>query len=117
MQTLLTSLKPIGNVVLIAATFFTIFGILGVQVKSQYFFFILLLYLVCLPVVFFVYQYLSLQLFKGKFYSCHDVLSTIEVKNKSDCLSNNGKWVNNEYNFDNLARVSIFIPLSLGFLL
>ena len=73
-QTLLTSLKPIGNVVLIAATFFTIFGILGVQ------------------------------LFKGKFYSCHDVVSTIEVKNKSDCLSNNGNWLNNEYNFDNLAR-------------
>ena len=31
-QTLLFSLKPIGNTVLIAAVFFLIFGILGVQV-------------------------------------------------------------------------------------
>ena len=34
-ETLLSSLKPIGNVVLIAATFFTIFGILGVQVRFE----------------------------------------------------------------------------------
>ena len=32
-ETLISSLKPIGNIVLIAATFFIIFGILGVQVK------------------------------------------------------------------------------------
>ena len=31
----MSSLKPIGNVVLIAATFFTIFGILGVQVRFK----------------------------------------------------------------------------------
>ena len=31
-ETLISSLKPIGNIVLIAATFFAIFGILGVQV-------------------------------------------------------------------------------------
>ena len=31
-QTLLYSLKPIGNTVLIAAIFFIVFGILGVQV-------------------------------------------------------------------------------------
>ena len=31
-QTLLSSLKPIGNIVLICMTFFVIFGILGVQV-------------------------------------------------------------------------------------
>ena len=30
-QTLLTSLRPIGNIVLICCTFFIIFGILGVQ--------------------------------------------------------------------------------------
>lgn len=43
-ETLMSSLKPIGNVVLIAATFFTIFGILGVQVrfKREYVFFICL---------------------------------------------------------------------------
>ena len=33
-QTLLSSLKPIGNIVLICCTFFIIFGILGVQVKA-----------------------------------------------------------------------------------
>lgn len=33
-QTLLYSLKPIGNTVLIAAIFFAMFGILGVQVRQ-----------------------------------------------------------------------------------
>jgi len=33
-QTLLSSLRPIGNIVLICCTFFIIFGILGVQVIS-----------------------------------------------------------------------------------
>ena len=33
-QTLLSSLRPIGNIVLICCTFFIIFGILGVQVCS-----------------------------------------------------------------------------------
>lgn len=33
-QTLLSSLRPIGNIVLICCTFFIIFGILGVQVKN-----------------------------------------------------------------------------------
>ena len=35
-QTLLSSLKPIGNIVLICCTFFLIFGILGVQVSHFY---------------------------------------------------------------------------------
>jgi hypothetical protein len=34
-QTLLSSLKPIGNIVLICCTFFIIFGILGVQVSHS----------------------------------------------------------------------------------
>ena len=33
-QTLLSSLKPIGNIVLICICFFLIFGILGVQVRG-----------------------------------------------------------------------------------
>ena len=33
-QTLLSSLRPIGNIVLICCTFFIIFGILGVQVTN-----------------------------------------------------------------------------------
>lgn len=54
-ETLITSLKPIGNIVLIAATFFIIFGILGVQ------------------------------LFKGKFYYCaeaSDVNSRVDCLSK-----------------------------------
>ena len=48
-QTLLYSLKPIGNTVLIAAIFFVMFGILGVQVRQkQFFFFNDFLMLVCL---------------------------------------------------------------------
>lgn len=39
-QTLLSSLRPIGNIVLICCTFFIIFGILGVQVS--YFFMIII---------------------------------------------------------------------------
>ena len=35
-QTLLSSLKPIGNIVLICCTFFIIFGILGVQVINPF---------------------------------------------------------------------------------
>lgn len=34
-QTLLSSLRPIGNIVLICCTFFIIFGILGVQVSFK----------------------------------------------------------------------------------
>ena len=34
-ETLISSLKPIGNIVVIAATFFIIFGILGVQVNLK----------------------------------------------------------------------------------
>lgn len=32
-ETLMSSLKPIGNIVVICCAFFIIFGILGVQVK------------------------------------------------------------------------------------
>ena len=39
-QTLLSSLKPIGNIVLICCTFFIIFGILGVQVPALFFFYL-----------------------------------------------------------------------------
>lgn len=35
-ETLITSLKPIGNIVLICCAFFIIFGILGVQVNICY---------------------------------------------------------------------------------
>ncbi|KAL3273058.1 hypothetical protein HHI36_014513 [Cryptolaemus montrouzieri] len=79
-QTLLSSLRPIGNIVLICCTFFIIFGILGVQ------------------------------LFKGTFYHCTG--KNIQgVQNKSDCISREGKWENEKYNFDDLgqALMSLFV--------
>lgn len=84
-QTLLLSLRPIGNIVLICCTFFIIFGILGVQ------------------------------LFKGTFYYCDgpDPLEIMRtVKTKEDCLMNHkNRWVNRKYNFDNLgqALMALFV--------
>lgn len=34
-ETLITSLRPIGNIVLICCAFFIVFGILGVQVNTR----------------------------------------------------------------------------------
>ncbi|CEF71384.1 Voltage-dependent calcium channel, T-type, alpha-1 subunit family and Ion transport domain and Voltage-dependent channel, four helix bundle domain-containing protein [Strongyloides ratti] len=80
-MTLISSLKPIGNIVLICCTFFIIFGILGVQ------------------------------LFKGMMYHCigPDV-SNITTKNECLAVNGN-KWVNHRYNFDNLgqALMSLFV--------
>ncbi|CAJ0954197.1 unnamed protein product, partial [Mesorhabditis belari] len=80
-MTLISSLKPIGNIVLICCTFFIIFGILGVQ------------------------------LFKGMMHHCvgpeiGNVTTKIECK--SDARN---KWVNHRYNFDNLgqALMSLFV--------
>lgn len=41
-ETLITSLRPIGNIVLICCAFFIVFGILGVQVNICLFFYSLL---------------------------------------------------------------------------
>jgi len=82
-QTLLSSLKPIGNIVLICCTFFIIFGILGVQ------------------------------LFKGIFYYCEGPdAEYVKNKTQCLELSGNGnRWVNHKYNFDNLgqALMSLFV--------
>lgn len=84
-QTLLLSLRPIGNIVLICCTFFIIFGILGVQ------------------------------LFKGTFYYCDgpDPLEIMRtVKTKEDCIMDHrNRWVNRKYNFDNLgqALMALFV--------
>ena len=84
-QTLLSSLRPIGNIVLICCTFFIIFGILGVQ------------------------------LFKGKFYYCDGsdltgILNKTDCLNKGEPY----RWVNRKYNFDNLgqALMSLFVLAS-----
>ncbi|CAI2356326.1 unnamed protein product [Caenorhabditis sp. 36 PRJEB53466] len=80
-MTLISSLKPIGNIVLICCTFFIIFGILGVQ------------------------------LFKGMMYHCigpevSNVTTKIDCLDDS-----RNKWVNHRYNFDNLgqALMSLFV--------
>lgn len=80
-QTLLSSLRPIGNIVLICCTFFIIFGILGVQ------------------------------LFKGKLYHCEGPnISNVKDKIDCLANPNN-EWVNSQYNFDNLgqALMTLFV--------
>lgn len=84
-QTLLLSLRPIGNIVLICCTFFIIFGILGVQ------------------------------LFKGTFYYCDGPMPLEimkHVKTRADCLADpRNRWINRKYNFDNLgqALMALFV--------
>ncbi|PAV82025.1 hypothetical protein WR25_22237 [Diploscapter pachys] len=80
-MTLISSLKPIGNIVLICCTFFVIFGILGVQ------------------------------LFKGMMYHCTGPdIANVTTKDECLQDSRN-KWVNHRYNFDNLgqALMSLFV--------
>merc|ERR1719187_105075 len=82
-QTLLSSLKPIGNIVLICCTFFIIFGILGVQ------------------------------LFKGLFFYCEGPeVHTQNITDRWDCVKfPENRWLNQKYNFDNLgqALMSLFV--------
>ncbi|KAG8268299.1 low voltage-gated calcium channel activity protein [Homalodisca vitripennis] len=80
-QTLLSSLRPIGNIVLICCTFFIIFGILGVQ------------------------------LFKGMFYYCVGPdIKNVKNKTDCLADSRN-MWVNRKYNFDDLGKalMSLFV--------
>ncbi|KAK3869263.1 hypothetical protein Pcinc_024357 [Petrolisthes cinctipes] len=80
-QTLLSSLQPIGNIVLICCTFFIIFGILGVQ------------------------------LFKGSFFYCDGQdLRGVVTKEDCESIPGN-RWVNRKYNFDDLgqALMSLFV--------
>ncbi|XP_013787213.2 voltage-dependent T-type calcium channel subunit alpha-1H-like, partial [Limulus polyphemus] len=81
-QTLLSSLRPIGNIVLICCTFFIIFGILGVQ------------------------------LFKGKLYYCDGpTLKDVHNKTQCLAADPRNEWVNRKYNFDNLgqALMALFV--------
>ncbi|ROT76898.1 putative voltage- gated calcium channel [Penaeus vannamei] len=80
-QTLLSSLQPIGNIVLICCTFFIIFGILGVQ------------------------------LFKGTFFYCEgENLKNVTTKDDCLAIPGN-IWLNRKYNFDDLgqALMSLFV--------
>ncbi|KAJ0177332.1 hypothetical protein K1T71_007341 [Dendrolimus kikuchii] len=80
-QTLLSSLRPIGNIVLICCTFFIIFGILGVQ------------------------------LFKGAFFYCEGAnIKNVKNKTECLAIDGN-VWVNRKYNFDDLGKalMSLFV--------
>ncbi|KAG5672248.1 hypothetical protein PVAND_002390 [Polypedilum vanderplanki] len=80
-QTLLSSLRPIGNIVLICCTFFIIFGILGVQ------------------------------LFKGTFYHCEgENIKGVRNKTDCLERPGNA-WINRKYNFDDLGKalMSLFV--------
>ncbi|KAI6214984.1 Voltage-dependent calcium channel T type alpha-1 [Aphelenchoides besseyi] len=80
-MTLISSLKPIGNIVLICCTFFIIFGILGVQ------------------------------LFKGMMYHCVGAdIGNVTSRADCEADPRN-KWTNQRYNFDNLgqALMSLFV--------
>ncbi|CAF0833175.1 unnamed protein product [Rotaria sordida] len=80
-QTLLSSLKSIGHIVIICCIFFLIFGILGVQ------------------------------LFKGKFYYCKGPLAyNVTTRQQCEAMSDH-RWQNQQYNFDNLgqALLTLFI--------
>ncbi|KAF2893229.1 hypothetical protein ILUMI_12948 [Ignelater luminosus] len=80
-QTLLSSLRPIGNIVLICCTFFIIFGILGVQ------------------------------LFKGAFYYCKGDNSRGVHNRTECLERPGNHWVNQKYNFDDLGKalMSLFV--------
>ncbi|XP_022162041.1 voltage-dependent T-type calcium channel subunit alpha-1G isoform X5 [Myzus persicae] len=80
-QTLLSSLRPIGNIVLICCTFFIIFGILGVQ------------------------------LFKGTFFHCEGPNIKHVRDKKECLADKKNAWVNQKYNFDDLGKalMSLFV--------
>ncbi|KAL5240540.1 hypothetical protein ACI65C_007950 [Semiaphis heraclei] len=80
-QTLLSSLRPIGNIVLICCTFFIIFGILGVQ------------------------------LFKGTFFHCEGPNIKHVRDKKECLADKKNTWVNQKYNFDDLGKalMSLFV--------
>ncbi|GIY52432.1 voltage-dependent T-type calcium channel subunit alpha-1I [Caerostris darwini] len=73
-QTLLSSLRPIGNIVLICCTFFIIFGILGVQ------------------------------LFKGSLYYCEGPTASRVRNKFECLQDPRNTWQNRKYNFDNLGQ-------------
>ncbi|KAK6111561.1 Ion transport family protein [Brugia pahangi] len=80
-MTLISSLKPIGNIVLICCTFFIIFGILGVQ------------------------------LFKGMMFHCVGPSINNVTTKTDCLMDPRNRWVNHRYNFDNLgqALMSLFV--------
>ncbi|KAJ0016268.1 hypothetical protein NQD34_014558 [Periophthalmus magnuspinnatus] len=131
-ETLMSSLKPIGNIVVICCAFFIIFGILGVQsrydiaaasvapqfhhgttISSGVTFGTCQRSIERRPPAGTRDEVPYANLFKGKFFVCQgeDVRN---ITNKSDCMQANYKWVRHKYNFDNLgqALMSLFVLAS-----
>ena len=81
-HTLLSSLKPIGQIVFMCCAFFIIFGILGVQ------------------------------LFRGKFFYCDGPHARHVTTRKQCEELNGHLWRNQQYNFDNLFQVNINLERS-----
>jgi hypothetical protein len=96
-QTLISSLKPIGNIVLICCTFFIIFGILGVQLFKG----MCATHLTTHPPP------------AGMMWHCVGE-NVEEIVNKTQCDEAGYKWQNQRYNFDNLgqALMSLFVLAS-----
>ncbi|UYV83726.1 CACNA1G [Cordylochernes scorpioides] len=82
-STLLSSLRPIGNIVLICCTFFIIFGILGVQ------------------------------LFKGSLYYCEGTDVRYVRNRSECLANKKNVWINQKYNFDNLGQVLLSALMAL----
>ena len=99
-ETLMSSMRPLGTTLIICFAFFVIFAILGVQVIFSH-------YLTIKN-----FSNLCHQLFKGSFYYCNGP-NIRNVKNKTDCLAADPKneWMNQIYNFDDLlqALLTLFV--------
>ncbi|CAF4604697.1 unnamed protein product, partial [Rotaria sp. Silwood2] len=80
-QALLSSLRPIGHIVIVCCIFFIIFGNVGVQ------------------------------LFKGKFYYCQGPLARDVITRQQCEAMPDHRWQNQQYNFDNLgqALLTLFV--------
>jgi voltage-dependent calcium channel T type alpha-1G len=109
-QTLLSSLRPIGNIVLICCTFFIIFGILGVQLfkgtrpNSRIF--------SCKTFIVRNNIHIS-YIHSGKFFYCAGPAESIRnVTTRWDCIQDErNAWINQKYNFDDLgqALMALFV--------
>ena len=61
---------------------------------------------------FLIFGVISVSQFKGRFFYCSGKFDPkIDVKNKWDCISAGGEWINRIYNFDNIpnAIITLFV--------
>ena len=113
-ETLLQSIKPIGNVIIICLTFFLIFAILGVQLFKGCFF-------ECQPPEIGTGTTLNsskimgisprTELFSPDLAQLRTYMHLYDVKTKDDCLAKGFEWENESLNFDNIlqALMTLFV--------